>query len=302
LSFDQPTAEALVLKRLLEEIRPDFYYSLHNSWSGGAFYASSHKIPDKPYQELMSLLEAHRIPTRAGGEAEQDGIYALAKTRDWYDRLEQTIPNPEEVLQTGACSWEFLEDIKPEAKSFIAELPYLRHPCDGSKVATNINLRQLKIRIDAENKYLVSILLDEWQAVESLVNKDSAFYKKTMNGIVSQKDKLVDGLPSWVSRTREILFSPAFSRTVTEGERFETFQFDRFFVLCNCYEFVRLLKESERTPKVRESISRLESLFNDAFAELKTHIDIDSFEVIDCKALACVQLGSGLIMLNSMMA
>jgi hypothetical protein len=105
-----------------------------------------------------------------------------------------------------------------------------------------------------------------------------------------------------VSRTSEILFSPAFGKTMTEGERFETWQFDRFFVLCNSYEFVRLLQSSSQTPAVVSAIARLQPLFDDALEALMKTIQGDRFQIIDCTTLARVHLGSGLIALNSLLS
>jgi hypothetical protein len=301
LMFDRPTKEAAVLRELLTQIRPDFYYSLHNAWSGGAFYALSREIEEQCHAELLGLLRQYDIPIRRGAGAQRDGIYELATTRNWYDRLEATNPSPEKALQTGACSWEYLSEIKPDALTFIAELPYIRHPNDGSTLETAQSYRQLKLRIDAENKFLTTVILEEWAKVQSDLDASSPFYKKTVNGIISQQEKLAEGLPSWVSRTSEILFSPAFGKTMTAGELFETYQFDRFFVLCNSYEFVRLLKASPQTPPVICATARLEALLDEALEELIRNIDAERFQIIDCNTLARVQLGSGLIALNSVL-
>lgn len=65
--------------------------------------------------------------------------------------------------------------------------------------------------------------------------------------------------------------------------------------------FVRLLKASKPTRAVREAIERLERVFDEAIDAVKQHIGFDAFEVIDCDRLAKVQLGSGLIALNSLL-
>jgi len=50
-----------------------------------------------------------------------------------------------------------------------------------------------------------------------------------------------------------------------------------------------------------QQIERLEQVFDDALLELATHVDLGALEVIDCDTLAKVQLGSGLIALNSVL-
>jgi hypothetical protein len=61
------------------------------------------------------------------------------------------------------------------------------------------------------------------------------------------------------------------------------------------------LKASTQTPAVMGATERLESLFDEALGEIAQQIDFDQVEVIDCDALARVQLGSGLIVLNALL-
>jgi hypothetical protein len=119
--------------------------------------------------------------------------------------------------------------------------------------------------------------------------------------LIAQREKLNEGLSTWPYKTREILFSQAYGKEATEGERFNVYFFDRFVVLCQCYEFVRLLEESPPSAAVRGAIGRLQPVFAEALQDIARNIDLDQFAVIDCDTLAKVQLGSGLIALNSML-
>jgi Zinc carboxypeptidase len=305
LVFNEPTPEAQVLQDILTRVRPDLYYSLHNAWVGGAFFALSRDIDPRRYLQLHELLAAHHVPLRTDpvlGEGRlADGVFEVATVRGLYDRLEKTMPHPERALRSGECSWEYLERIKPDALTLVTELPYVRHPLDGSDRDTGQSCRQLKLRLDAENKYLVTMILEEWERVVADVDARSPFYRKVFNGIISQKEQLPEGLPAWATKTREILFSPDYSRTMTEGERFDVWQSDRFFVLCHCYEFVRLLRASPPTAAVERATQRLAAVFRDALQEVDQAIDFRRFALIDLGALARVQLGSGLIVLNSLL-
>ena len=308
LVFDQPTKEAKILQGLLTEIRPDFYYSLHNNFgTGGAWYLLTRDIDQKYYRELYSLLEKENVPLKVDmpyGEFCAQfgaGIKEPTPMKKYYDFLERTAPFPEKVLQAGACSWDYLAEIKDSAVTFVAELPYVRHPSDGSKKETTQNLRQLKLKIDAENKFVATVILEEWEKVKEDLDSHSHFYKKIVNGVVSAKETLTEGLPSWPFKTREILFSPGYGRMATEGERFDVYVLDRFIVLCHSYEFVRLLKASAQTPAVRQATERLNAVFDEALDDIAKNIDLSKFEIIDCDALARVQLGSGLIVLNAIL-
>lgn len=308
LQFDQPTQEARVLQRLLEEIKPDFYYPLHNAYAGGAFFCLSRNIDCRYHTQLQGLLTEHGIPLQTNppnqgwSEVFGAGIYENARIKNLYDFLERTTPFPEQVLQTGACSYEYLAEIKPSAMTFATELPYLIHPSDGSQKPTGQNLRHLKLQVDADNKFIATLILDAWETVRSDLNTASAFYKKIANGVIAAREQLPEALPQWPQKTRDILYNADYDRVASEGERFNVYLFDRFYVLCNLYEFARLLRVSQPTAALLRVQSRLEAAFETAFREFAQNVDLHRFTVIDCNTLARVQLASGLIVLNALLA
>jgi len=308
LVFNQPSKEAKILQGLLDRIRPDFFFTLHN-WiaAGGAWYGISHDIGQKYYLELHELREQHHIPIQVSIAHQKwcaqfgEGIFELFVTKKLYDDLEQTLPSPERFLPMGAASWEYLAEIKHNAVAFVAELPHLKYPSDGLKSETGQNLRQLKLRLEADNKFLITVILEEWEKVKEDLDTESPFYRKVLHEIVSIREKLCEGMPLSASSTQDILFNPAYGRTMTAGERFDTYVGDRFDVLCHSYEFVRLLNGSKQSPAVRQATERLERLFDEALDDIAKDINLDDFNVIDCDTLAKVQLGSGLIALNSVL-
>jgi hypothetical protein len=62
-----------------------------------------------------------------------------------------------------------------------------------------------------------------------------------------------------------------------------------------------LLKTSPQTPAVRRAIERLDRLYDEALAEIARHVAFDAIEVFEYDTLAKIQLGSGLIVLNSLL-
>jgi hypothetical protein len=306
LVFDRPTKEARILQGLLEKIRPDFYYSLHSSLAGGAYHLLSRDIDHKYHQQIYTLLAQHHIPLQVSPPGSEwytkygEAIFEPFTFRKYYDFLEKTTAFPERLVNCGACSWEFLAEIKPDALTCVSELPFGKHPSDGSLKETAQNMRQLKLRMDADSKFVVTVILEEWEKVKGDINSESPLHRKILNGMVTLKDKLIEGLPWWPDKTQDILFNPAYSRTMTEGERFREY-FWRYYLLCNGNEFVRLLKASTQTRAVAEAVKRLESVFNEALQDIANNIAFADFEVIDCRTLAQAQLGSGLIVLNSLL-
>jgi hypothetical protein len=308
LSFDSPTKEARVLMGVIDRVRPDFYYALHNnSGAMGAWLLLSRDIGHSYYPQLQRLLADLGIPIQLsapfGGQTDRfaEGIYEGIDTRKYYDNLEKSVPDPEKVLGIGGRSYEYAAEINPDVLSFVSELPFVTHPSSRSARETQDSLRRVKLQIDAENKYLTTVMLEEWAKVSDVVSTDNAFYKKVISDFVSVKDRLWEGLPCWPRKTRDTLFNPLYGGGASEGQRFEAYMLERFFVLCQCYEFVRLLKVSKQTPGVVRAIDRLEREFGRALGELNAVVNLNEFVPLALDDLARAQLGSGLIVLNSIL-
>lgn len=306
LEFNQPTAEAMVLQSLLERIRPDFFFSLHNTNAGGVWYPTSRDLGEECYQQLYELLRSYDMPLRQHPPYSQwcpvygRGVVDIVTTKKSYDHLERTISRPEEQLDYGANSWEFLAQIKEQAVTFVTEVPYLKHPADSSKKPVPGSLRQLKLRIDAERKFIVTVVLDEWDRLQADLNNTSPFFRQTLNYFVSVRQHLPAGLPSWNMKTHDLLFNPAYNRGMTEDEHLNEYMY-WYYLLCVAYGFVRLLRASPQTAAVTQATLRLESFFDNALNDIANNIGVDKFVTVDHRTLARVQLGSGLIAVNALL-
>ena len=71
LHFDSPLPETQALMSLIEEIRPDFIYSLHNSGFGGAYFYISEEAPGL-YERFYSMVEGQDLPR--GGDDRYRGV------------------------------------------------------------------------------------------------------------------------------------------------------------------------------------------------------------------------------------
>ena len=310
LRWELPSHEARLLQGVLDRVRPDFYYTLHNAWIGGAFYHISRDIGREHYERLYALLEQQNFPLQRRpmwrGVCEQfsEGVVDTWTIRKHYDYLEKTLAAPEEVLRFGSSSWDYLEQIKPEALTFVTEMGYVLHPADTSERETGENLRRFKLRVDAESKYLGSILLEEWEKVRHEVDRLNPIHAAIVGGaVVPDRAALIDGgRPMAMQPTQDVLFNPQHDRLMKEGDRFQACMVEGgFWFLCQSYQFVRLLKASRQTPAIRHAIERCDAAFDAALAEIKQHVDFGAFKAIPCDTLAKVQLGSGLIALNSLL-
>lgn len=311
LLWNQPSAEATVLKTILDRVRPDFFYSLHNAWTGGAAYYLSHDIDQRYYDALYALLRRHEFPLQTRPIWKEvcrqfgDGIVEIWSVKRHYDHLEAITPEPQELLSFGAASWDYLSEIKPGALTLLTEMGYVRHPLDESEREVSGHLRKLKLRTDADGKFLGTLLLEEWDKVRQDVDTSNPIFRAILGGgVLPSKDGLVEGgRPLSLHPTADILFNREHNKIMTESDVFQAIMVDGgFWGLCQTYQFVRLLKASRPTTPVIHAIARLESAYADALADIDRYVHLKAASVISCDTLARIQLGSGLTVLNSLLA
>ena len=309
LVFDQPSTEARVLQGVLDRVQPDFFFSLHNTFAGGAFYLTTRNLGRKYYEQIYRLLDEQRIPIRAQPQFAEflaeysTGIVEIYSMVKHYDFLERTMAFPEQALQAGASSFDYLAQIKPEALTFIAEMGYFQHPACGSRKDTGQNLRHFKLHIDADMKFVAMAVLEEWEKVEGDLDRASPFYRAMKGFALPTREKVIEGgMPISRYPTRDTLFNTQYDRAMTEGEKFDAcIVNDGLKLLAFNYQFLRLLAASHQTQPVQQAAARIEQVLADAFAGIGRHLDLDSIEVFDCDRLTRVQLGSGLVALNSLL-
>ena len=231
-----------------------------------------------------------------------DAVFKLPNIGEWYDRLEPLVDDPSEIINGGGTSADYLRDIDIDTITFISELPYMIYSDKEQGEVTTDNLRQLMLRVDANSKFLKSVILEEWERVASDLNQKSPFYKKVLPYIVHGKKNLQECLPEFPIHTiRSILFDASLNRLALKSEKFMYCVRGPYAVLCHNYEFVRLLHDSEQTPEVKASIERLELLFDTALDEIIEHIAPSDLNILSVNTLVKVQLSSGLIVLNAIL-
>lgn len=308
LDFATPSREAMILAGIIEAIRPDFYYSLHNnSGAMGAWLLVGHDLGSKIYERMHALLARHGIPMQSsapmGGMLRRydEGIYEMVSTRAIYDKLAEIMPEPEAALGRGAMSLDHVLEVNPRALTFISELPCVTHPQSVALGLSDHNLRRLRLSVLADNIALYATMLELWARVEGEVAADTPFHAKVMADMVSVAAQLPEGLPCWPGKTRSLIARGELDRPATNIEVYETYMLDRFFVLAHAHEFARLLEVSNQSSAVVDARSRLGEVFDGALRDLGRSIDLDGFAPLPVGDLARAQCGTGLLALGTLL-
>jgi hypothetical protein len=129
LRFTTPTPETATVMRVMERVRPSFFYSLHNAGFCGVYFYASHDRPDL-FGAFHRLVASQGLPLHRG-EPEvpylrqlAPAVYALFGIDATYEYMAQALgEDPAGLIEAGTCSDDWLRSVC-DAFALVCELPY----------------------------------------------------------------------------------------------------------------------------------------------------------------------------------
>ena len=117
LRFTTPSPETAVLMRVMERVRPAFFYSLHNAGFCGVYFYVSHDRPEL-YPALHRLAAAQGLPLHRGEpevpylQTFAPAVYRLFGIDEAYDYFAATLDgDPALVIEAGTSSDDWLRHV-----------------------------------------------------------------------------------------------------------------------------------------------------------------------------------------------
>ena len=153
LKFDTPPPETQTLMHLIQEIKPKFIYSLHNSGFGGVYFYVSRGVGNL-LLELVDLVKRERLPLHLG-EPEapyikklHDSIFQLFGIQAMYDFAESKgVENPQQFIKSGTSSFDYQKRIAgKESFTIVCEMPYFYHKSIEDTSLTEFERRDLRLK------------------------------------------------------------------------------------------------------------------------------------------------------------
>ena len=129
LRFGTPSPETATVMRVMERVRPELFYSLHNAGFCGVYFYMTRARP-RLIAALHELVAVHGLPLHRG-EPEAPylrtltpAVYELFGIQDTYDYLERSLgEDPAPLIEAGTSSDDWLKRVC-DAFSLVCELPY----------------------------------------------------------------------------------------------------------------------------------------------------------------------------------
>ncbi len=293
LHFHDPLPETQALMSLIEQVRPDFMYSLHNSDFGGVYFYIWEAAPPL-YEPFHRLVESQGLPLHLG-ESERPyeiefapAIYKDSSIAAEYDYLEQqTDVDPAEIIRSGTLSFEYARAFC-DPFTLICEVPYFYHPAINDTSPSDMTRRHAILEAIAEAREHLRFLQTVYAAVKDELTVSSPF-RDAVEEMLRTSPAELDAEENW-ART-----SPETARPATVAEKFDNLVLGRFHRLLGLGMFVRMLDAqiaAGESPSLRAARDKVSAAFDTLAAELEKEVE---YTPIPIQKLVRVQLGSGLL-------
>lgn len=286
LRFTTPSPETRAVMRVMERVRPDVFYSLHNAgFCGVYFYVSG----DRPslYPALHALVGTQGL-TLHRGEPEvpylrtlAPAVYALFGIAETYEYLATSLgEDPAPVIEAGTCSEDWLRRLVPDVFALVCELPYYTAPAlDDARPAG-------RRRRDAVLDGLAAAAAVHDEVTAAIAGLDAPDHRLTRSVV-----EYVRKTPKRLAAERAHAAGTAFEREATVAEVCDA-------TVCTPFHHLLYLGSAARTarlagaPDVAARVdARLETLARDL-------VRASALRVLPIRPLVAVQAGAGLLALG----
>jgi len=289
LVWDNPIPETRALMKVMENVKPQFMYSLHNSGYGGVyFYVSSRCRP--LYSKFQNLAKNEGLPLHLGepeapymkklGEA----IFKMPTSVERYDFLKKNSEkDPAEIINYGTSSDDYARRV---AGSFtlVCEMPYYYDSRIGDTSESDVIRKEAilhGIELAEERHYFVKKNYSKAKAsVEDRVDK-----RPFVDAIEDSLKRFLDVIKAW---KRWAKTDPKVRRKATVAEKFDSYVISRFYDLLSLGMLYRCVKGTQNK-QIEKAVLEQIKTWNE---ELESQL---AYKVIPIRSLVRVQLGSALL-------
>jgi len=299
LKFTNSPPETRILMKIMDNIKPDFYFSLHNAGFCGVYYYMSHPEPEV-YNDYTALVKQEGLPIHLGDpemafvNTVAPGIYDVMYVKEAYDSYAKKGLNIAKFYKAGGGSSDYLRELTDgNGFGLVCEIPYIYHDkiMDFSLTAQRKRklLRQRRKYTSKINRKVKEIFVE----IEPYCEKTSRLYTAVADITKSGGWLfLIDDFASWLGIK--------IGQKATVAEKFHADVASPFETLNHTSMIGRLCGEAAQlNPEKRDRFLELqqewESMVSLEFERVLKGVD---YKVIPIRKIVRVQAGSALIAMN----
>jgi hypothetical protein len=294
LHFHDPLPETQALMGLIEQIRPDFIYSLHNSGFGGAYFYISEEAPPL-YEALHELVKGQDLPLHLG-EPEMpyavqyaEAVFKVPFISEAYDFFEeQSDVDPAEIFKGGTASFDYARAFC-DPFCLVCEMPYFYHPAIRDVSPSDVERRDVILQALDQARKDAQLLRELHGSVEDELTVSSPFREALEENLRTVEQRL-GAEESW-ART-----DPKTAEIATVAEKFDSLMIRPIYRLFQLGMLVRLLDVQIAATGPLPNLSAARDVAHSALEERSTKLATElDYSVIPIQKLVRVQLGSALL-------
>lgn len=301
LHFHDTIPESEAMMGLIDKIRPEFIYSLHNAGFGGVYWYLSRQTPEI-YEAMRKATVKQGIPMHLG-EPEAPycvewapAVYQGMDIKDQYDYMEQYGDvDMKEAVRWGNCSAAYASKVCG-AFTLLTEEPYFYDKRITDTRETDMLRRDAvleKVKWNQDSNHFIKATL---ALSEKYMNPRNPFLQAlqafTEDGSLEAEKKLAGE-------------DPMYQKPATVAEKFDNLLVSRFYKLlslgmlirANEWELEKMGQGKENDLSKQESLERGAKIAETAHRELADELEEKiNYEVVPIKKLVSIQLECGIIM------
>jgi hypothetical protein len=286
LRFTTPSPETQTVMRVMERVRPELFYSLHNAGFCGVYFYVSHHRPSL-YERLYALVAEQGLGIHRG-EPEvpylktlAPAVYELFGIAATYDYLATSLgEDPAPVIEAGTCSEDWLRRLGGDPFALVCELPYYTAPALEDTTSAGCSRRDAILRGLAASEAIHREVADTLNAIGTAPD-----HRLTRSVV-----EYVRKAPKRVAAERAHAAGDEFSREATGAQVCDA-------TLCTPFHHLLYLGEAARVAALAGASALAERVDATLEALAGNFVRTSALRVLPIRPLVSVQAGAGLLAL-----
>lgn len=293
-TFSNPIPETQALMKIIDETKPVFLYSLHNSGFGGAYWYISKEQPQKVYDALHESALSRDVPLDLG-EPEAPyikpfapAVFKMISAADDYDYYESVGEDPMKVMKQGESSATYAGK---GCTTLVTEVPYFFEPriqSDKEMPFTRLEAVLKKLDTRSERNKIVE---HYYRAIEDTISDDNPFAKMVKMS-VDLGDSSIRAERAFAEKNE------AYRQPCKESEAMSNLDMPVFYALFTWGLLIRSMEHELAKSPAPEAAERLTRLKDECEEKMKADAEkaeaVLDYTVIPIRTLLGIQLASGL--------
>lgn len=301
-SFDDPMPETQALMRIIDETKPLFMYSLHNTTFGGTYWYVSREI-EELWDGLYMANHRQELPLHLGEPEENQltpyapAIFPMIDQGEVYDFYETYSDAPPESLMLGGAS-SFAYASAHGTTFLVTELPNFYDP----RIADLSLLPYSRREAMRQNQELFREILEQtdelYRVIEPYISRDNPFANMVEVNVRNYREL-------YELELQHIEENPIYDEPCTVAEAFDSLEIrklDRLNYLTllrrSCEHELQKGEDVLGSEVLEEVRAETERAFEEAALVIESEFD---YTVIPIRKLVSVQLESGLVLADYLM-